>query len=133
MLATASLATADHAMAGLPSNVAVQVTGNVCGSLLLEDPPNRWHESKNSSVAARRWERVGRESNPLRGVLGALPEWHASVPSAQFFEVVRVHTVIGFIADPVHGGNRDYTGWKLRGYPGPRAPPRRLHARTNGR
>jgi gluconate 2-dehydrogenase gamma chain len=50
---------------------------------------------------------------------GAFEEWKASVPSAQFFEAVRIHTVIGFLSDPVHGGNRDYAGWKAIGYPGP--------------
>ncbi len=31
-----------------------------------------------------------------------------------------MHTIIGFLADPKYGGNRDYVGWKLLGYPGPR-------------
>ena len=38
----------------------------------------------------------------------------------KFFETVREHTVIGFLADPKYGGNYDYVGWKLVGYPGPR-------------
>ena len=33
---------------------------------------------------------------------------------------MRVHTIIAFLADPKYGGNRDYIGWKLMGYPGPR-------------
>ena len=33
---------------------------------------------------------------------------------------MREHTVIGFLADPKYGGNRDYIGWKVIGYPGPR-------------
>jgi gluconate 2-dehydrogenase gamma chain len=49
---------------------------------------------------------------------GACPEWSAKASSHDFFELVRVHTVMGFLADPVHGGNRDYAGWKLVGYPG---------------
>ncbi len=40
--------------------------------------------------------------------------------SDQFFETVRTHTVWGFLADPRYGGNRDYAGWELVGYPGPR-------------
>ncbi len=49
------------------------------------------------------------------------PEWQeASVSAPDFFETVRVHTLIGFLADPRYGGNRDYAGWKLVGYPGPR-------------
>jgi len=46
--------------------------------------------------------------------------WPAGATSApEFFEAVRVHTIIGFLADPKYGGNRDHVGWKLVGYPGP--------------
>ena len=37
---------------------------------------------------------------------------------AEFFGVVRMHTIVGFLADPKHGGNRGYAGWKVAGYPG---------------
>jgi gluconate 2-dehydrogenase gamma chain len=30
------------------------------------------------------------------------------------------NTVEGFLADPIYGGNRDFIGWKLIGFPGPR-------------
>jgi gluconate 2-dehydrogenase gamma chain len=43
-----------------------------------------------------------------------------AIKSREFFEAVRVHTIIGFLADPKYGGNRDYAGWKVIGYPGPR-------------
>jgi gluconate 2-dehydrogenase gamma chain len=33
-----------------------------------------------------------------------------------FFNLVRMHTVIGFFARPEHGGNHDKIGWKLIGY-----------------
>ena len=33
-----------------------------------------------------------------------------------FFNTVRTHTIIGFFASPVHGGNHDKIGWKLIGY-----------------
>jgi gluconate 2-dehydrogenase gamma chain len=33
-----------------------------------------------------------------------------------FFNTVRTHTIIGFFASPVHGGNQDKIGWKLIGY-----------------
>ncbi|MEE8550769.1 MAG: gluconate 2-dehydrogenase subunit 3 family protein [Gemmatimonadota bacterium] len=52
---------------------------------------------------------------------GQLSAWSpASVPSEEFFETVRSHTIIGFLADPKYGGNRDHAGWKVVGYPGPR-------------
>ncbi len=52
---------------------------------------------------------------------GEVPGWvPAAVSSDEFFETVRSHTIIGFLAEPKYGGNRDYVGWQLSGYPGPR-------------
>ena len=40
-------------------------------------------------------------------------------PTAQaFFERLRTHTMEGMFADPVYGGNRDFAGWRLVGFPG---------------
>jgi gluconate 2-dehydrogenase gamma chain len=40
-------------------------------------------------------------------------------PSAQaFFNTVRTHTMEGMFADPVYGGNKDFAGWRLIGFPG---------------
>ena len=33
-----------------------------------------------------------------------------------FFNLVRTHTITGFFASPVHGGNHDKVGWQLLGY-----------------
>src|ERR1019366_4136509 len=42
-----------------------------------------------------------------------------SWPTAQaFFETLRVHTMEGMFADPLYGGNRDFVGWRLVGFPG---------------
>lgn len=41
--------------------------------------------------------------------------------SSEFFILLRALTMQGMFGDPVHGGNQDYIGWKLIGYPGPRA------------
>ncbi len=41
-----------------------------------------------------------------------------AVDSAEFFTLLRAHTVYGFLCDPAYGGNRDYAGWKVAGYPG---------------
>lgn len=63
------------------------------------------------------------QQDALLGALqeGTAPEWEeTSVGAPDFFETVRAHTVIAFLADPRYGGNRDYIGWKLVGYPGPR-------------
>jgi gluconate 2-dehydrogenase gamma chain len=40
--------------------------------------------------------------------------------SAAFFELVRRHTVEGMFGDPSYGGNANFAGWDLIGYPGPR-------------
>ncbi len=51
---------------------------------------------------------------------GKVENWAASGASQQeFFATLRTHTLLGFLADPQHGGNRDYIGWKTMGFPGP--------------
>jgi gluconate 2-dehydrogenase gamma chain len=37
-----------------------------------------------------------------------------------FFNTVRVHTIQGTFSDPFYGGNANYAGWDLIGYPGVR-------------
>ena len=38
--------------------------------------------------------------------------------AAAFFNTLRTHTMEGMFADPVYGGNRDFAGWRLVGFPG---------------
>ncbi len=57
------------------------------------------------------------------GVLRGLEHRDVQLPHAPgdvFFETLRQNTVEGFLADPMYGGNRDFIGWKLIGFPGPR-------------
>jgi gluconate 2-dehydrogenase gamma chain len=42
------------------------------------------------------------------------------LPSQTFFNLLWQNTQEGFLADPAYGGNRDFAGWKLIGFPGPR-------------
>lgn len=43
-------------------------------------------------------------------------------PSAQeFFNTIRTHTIEGMFADPIYGGNKDFAGWRLVGFPGAQA------------
>jgi hypothetical protein len=50
---------------------------------------------------------------------GKVEGWpKGAVGAADFFAAVRAHTVFGFLCDPSYGGNRDYVGWKVVGYPG---------------
>jgi gluconate 2-dehydrogenase gamma chain len=39
-------------------------------------------------------------------------------PARAFFETLRTHTMEGMFADPVYGGNKDFAGWRLVGFPG---------------
>lgn len=40
-------------------------------------------------------------------------------PTARaFFNTLRTHTIEGMFADPIYGGNKDFAGWKLIGFPG---------------
>lgn len=53
---------------------------------------------------------------------GRAGEWPfgEQLPSPMFFETLRVHTIVGFLADPSYGGNANFAGWRVAGYPGPR-------------
>ena len=51
----------------------------------------------------------------------AVQPWSTDSPSAaDFFELLRTLTIMGFMADPKYGGNADMMGWKVARYPGPR-------------
>ena len=39
-----------------------------------------------------------------------------AIEKTPFFNTVRTHTVTGFFASPIHGGNHDKVGWKLIGF-----------------
>ena len=58
-------------------------------------------------------------------VIAALEEGKAAVftwPSAkEFFSILRTHTMEGMFADPLYGGNKDFAGWRLVGFPGAQA------------
>ena len=49
-------------------------------------------------------------------------------PNAKaFFETLRTHTMEGMFADPVYGGNKNFAGWRLVGFPGAqRSSPKRI-------
>jgi gluconate 2-dehydrogenase gamma chain len=39
-----------------------------------------------------------------------------AIERTPFFNLVRTHTITGFFASPLHGGNHDKVGWALVGY-----------------
>ncbi len=38
-----------------------------------------------------------------------------AIENSDFFEIVRVHTIMGFLSNPEYGGNSNQVGWKLIG------------------
>ena len=40
--------------------------------------------------------------------------------AAAFFNLLLTHTIQGTFSDPAHGGNVDFIGWRMLGYPGVR-------------
>ncbi len=58
-------------------------------------------------------------------VITALEEGKAggfTWPTApEFFNTIRTHTMEGMFADPIYGGNKDFAGWRLVGFPGAQA------------
>jgi gluconate 2-dehydrogenase gamma chain len=38
------------------------------------------------------------------------------IETSDFFELLRTHTLYGFLGNPSYGGNRDRVGWKLIGF-----------------
>ena len=79
------------------------------------------------AAARRRFEKpfvelTGEQQDDLllaveSGEADGWPSYRAVSPAA-FFAMVRAHTIMGFLAHPKYGGNRDWVGWKLTGYPG---------------
>ena len=39
-----------------------------------------------------------------------------AVEESDFFNLLRTHTVLGFLSDPSYGGNRDKVGWRQIGF-----------------
>ncbi len=55
----------------------------------------------------------------LRNVeAAAAPEFGPGAPG--FFNLLLTHTIQGTFSDPAHGGNVDFIGWRMIGYPGVR-------------
>ena len=39
-----------------------------------------------------------------------------AIEKTEFFELVRLHTIMGYLSRPEYGGNHDQAGWKLIGF-----------------
>lgn len=73
---------------------------------------NKYHKRFDELPSATRDEVLhGLESGDIE-----LPD----APSKEFFTMLWKNTQEGYLADPMYGGNRNFAGWKLVGFPGPR-------------
>lgn len=62
------------------------------------------------------------DSNQQDAILEQMAENETGIPALGpgFFFMVRSHTIDGTFSDPYYGGNRDFVGWDMIGYPGVR-------------
>ena len=65
---------------------------------------------------------AGLDAEKQNEVIAALEQGKATDftwPTQQaFFNTLRTHTMEGMFADPIYGGNKDFAGWRLVGFPG---------------
>ena len=50
------------------------------------------------------------------GLAAAQGKSASAIEHTEFFEILRRHVIMGFLASPAWGGNRDKCGWKLIGF-----------------
>lgn len=53
-------------------------------------------------------------------MLEEVQDGEADGVSPAFFNTVRTHTIQGMFSDPFYGGNVEFVGWDMIGYPGVR-------------
>jgi len=85
-----------HAIAGLDDYCRGKLGGKVFADLASEDQDQVLHDMDDSKIE--------------------LEQFNAQA----FFAVLWQNTVEGFLSDPMYGGNRNFVGWQLIGFPGPR-------------
>ncbi len=76
-------------------------------------------EAYRAGLAATQQKRL--EMFPDSRSIAGLPldrqiELVRAIENASFFELLRTHTVYGFLGDPRYGGNRGRVGWQLIGF-----------------
>ncbi len=77
---------------------------------------------REAIARAWRWSsRSAKQMFPGSATIAALSNeqqiqlMHA-IEKTDFFELLRTHTMYGFLGNPSYGGNRDRVGWKLIGF-----------------
>lgn len=56
------------------------------------------------------------DDDPLAAVPGR--DLELGLGPSSSFEMIRTHVLEGVFSDPIHGGNRDFAGWRSVNYPG---------------
>lgn len=71
-------------------------------------------KSKFSELTPEQQDEVLRSFDE-RNAQGRQRRLRTSAGAQNFFEILRQHTIAGFLIDPDYGGNRDAAGWKVIG------------------
>ena len=100
----------DHALAGY---LASQRNTYAIGLLAIDTAAQAQHGTPFHLLTPAQQDTLLKavESNEIGGFEGS---------GSSFFSMVRNHTIDGTFSDPYYGGNRDYIGWDMLGYPGVR-------------
>ena len=81
-----------------------------------------WRSSTTTAAKPINESFLRLQTSQQDAVIRALEEGTATGftwPTAQeFFNTIRTHTMEGMFADPIYGGNKDFAGWRLVGFPG---------------
>lgn len=100
----------DRALAGYLSNLR---STYAIGLLAIDKAAQVQHDKPFAQLTPAQQDTLLKavESNQIEGFEGS---------ASAFFAMVRNHTIDGTFSDPYYGGNRDYIGWDMLGYPGVR-------------
>lgn len=81
---------------------------------------DRYARSSRAARAARFAALDAADQDALLSDLEANVATGFPLGAAAFFNLLLTHTVQGTFSDPAHGGNVDFIGWRMLGYPGVR-------------
>jgi gluconate 2-dehydrogenase gamma chain len=99
-----------------------ELSGDRFGKPFVELTPDEQDDVLEALSGQPRPRPVSLEPQTLSdsGVGGPPPtNQPVSDESLGFFDMLVLHTRQGFYADPAYGGNKDFIGWRVIGYPGP--------------
>ena len=88
----------------------------------------RCHRRRSTRIAASAYAgktfaalNAAQQDEVLHGVdKGDIKLTIPATTGQEFFDLLLQNTKEGFLSDPMYGGNRNFAGWRLIGFPGPR-------------